>query len=81
MTVSFAALISCIVCQDLYCMTLTRTVIALSLAMIIGQGYVQAAPVLSLDNARSERAVTTTNGWVEVNQAVFETMFVCSRAV
>lgn len=46
MTVSFVALISCIVYQDLYCMTLTRTVIALSLATIIGQGYVQAAMVM-----------------------------------
>lgn len=53
-------------------MPLTRTVIALSLAMIIGQGYVQAAPLLALDNAQSEQAVATSNAWVEVNQAEFE---------
>ncbi|MFW0758715.1 alanine racemase [Pseudomonas sp. H11T01] len=53
-------------------MPFTRTVIALSLGLIIGQGHVQAAPLLSLDNAKSERAVATSNAWVEVNKAAFE---------
>ncbi len=53
-------------------MPFTRTVIALSLGLIIGQGYVQAAPLLSLDSGQSERAVATSNAWVEINQAAFE---------
>lgn len=53
-------------------MPFARTVIALSLGLIIWQGHVQAAPLLSLDNARSEQAAATSNAWVEINKTAFE---------
>lgn len=61
-----------VLCQKLNRMPLAKTVMALSLGLIIGQEHAQAAPLLFLDNGQAERTLPISNAWVEVNKTAFE---------
>ncbi|NBA98329.1 alanine racemase [Pseudomonas sp. R5(2019)] len=53
-------------------MPFSRTLLALSLGLVLWQAQVQAAPPLTLDNGTSTLTAQTSNAWVEVNKTALE---------
>lgn len=53
-------------------MPFNRTLLALSLGLVLWQGHAQAAPPMSLDNGQSALTSQVSNAWVEINKAAFE---------
>ncbi|MDH4612140.1 alanine racemase [Pseudomonas sp. BN102] len=53
-------------------MPFSRSLLALSLGLVLWQGQAHAAPPMSLDNGQSALTAQTSNAWVEINKAAFE---------
>lgn len=53
-------------------MPFTRTVLALSLGLVLLQSQVHAAPPLSMSNGNTILTTQISNAWIEINKAAFE---------
>ncbi|MNZ64954.1 Alanine racemase [compost metagenome] len=53
-------------------MPFSRSLLALSLGLVLWQGQAHAAPPMSLDNGTSQLTAQVSNAWVEINKAAFE---------